>query len=79
MTTKATAAATKLEASFTVTVTSSDPGRGSRQPGGSLGALPGFPAGPPELHGRNGITVLLPADSPAVVTAEAGRQALRVD
>jgi hypothetical protein len=33
----------------------------------------------PELHGRGGITVLLPADFPAVVTTEAGKEALRVD
>ncbi len=32
----------------------------------------------PELHGRGGITVLLPADMPAVVTTEAGKVALQV-
>jgi hypothetical protein len=32
----------------------------------------------PELHGRGGITVLLPADFPAVVTTEAGKVALQV-
>ncbi len=32
----------------------------------------------PELHGRGGITVLLPADLPAVVTADNGREVLRV-
>jgi hypothetical protein len=33
----------------------------------------------PELHGRGGVTVFLPADSPAVATTEAGKEALRVD
>jgi hypothetical protein len=32
----------------------------------------------PELHGRGGVSVLLPADSPAVVTSEAGKEVLRV-
>ncbi len=32
----------------------------------------------PELHGRGGITVLLPDDAPAVVTTDAGKVALKV-
>jgi hypothetical protein len=32
----------------------------------------------PELHGRGGVTVFLPADAPAVVTTEAGKVAMQV-
>ena len=32
----------------------------------------------PELHGRGGVTVFLPADSPAVVTTDSGKVALQV-
>ena len=32
----------------------------------------------PELHGRGGVTVFLPADYPAVVTTDSGKVALQV-
>jgi hypothetical protein len=32
----------------------------------------------PELHGRGGVTVFLPADFPAVVTTDSGKVALQV-
>ena len=49
-----------------------------RQPGGGPCRLPGFPAGPPGATRPEGVTVLLPADLPAVVTTGSGKLALQV-
>ncbi len=48
------------------------------QPGEALAAYQAPRLAHPELHGRGGVRVFLPADSPAVVTTEAGREVLRV-
>ncbi len=48
-------------------------------PAEALAAYQAFRLAHLELHGRNGVTVLLPADLPAVVTTGSGKLALRVE
>jgi hypothetical protein len=79
MTTKGATTTTKLER-FTVTadvLLSLDVEPGS--PAEALDAYRALRRTRPELRGRGGLTVLLPADAPTVVTTEAGREVLRVD
>jgi hypothetical protein len=79
MTTTSTTTTTKLER-FTITadvLLTLDVEAGS--PGEALDAYRALRRTRPELRGRGGLTVLLPADSPVVVTTEVGRVVLRVD